>query len=269
MAEGADGQKTGDEAADKAAADAKVKAKAAKADTLELTQAELNEIIESRLARERAIFARKAGTNPDDAAELEQLRKDRQERARKDEEAKGNYERALATVRDEADVKLKAKEAEADRVLAELKTDRIDKSLIAAAAKANAIKPEQVAALLAGRVTLDEAHQVQVLDEHGKPHYTSGRATTVEELVRTFLDGEAHLVRPAQASGGGGSRGGASTSEAGAKPGSPEVQRLRAELEAAEKDVRDAGPAANSRQLQKVLHVSAALRKAEAATKAA
>lgn len=199
-----------------------------------MTQDELNDIIEARLARERQRWEQKLG-GPGAADELERLRKAAAERKRLDDEARGNYERALAAKDDEWGKQIKEREDRLAALRAELRKDRVRGAIIAAAAEARALKPDQLADLLEGRrVTLDEESlSVVVLDPAGKPWFPHGKPASVQHLVEAYLAENPHLAQ-ASGTGGAGSRGGASTSEAGGG-----VQET-AEMAAAKKRFDDA-----------------------------
>lgn len=201
---------------------------------LELTQKELDDLISSRLARERAIWERKTGGSADERDELERLRKAEKDRAEAEALKKGEFERVTTSLKDEHAKKEQGWQKERSDLVGEIRKDRCEGAIIAAAAEFNAYSPAQVAKLLSDRVDLDEARQVTVLGEDGKPVYKAGALLSVKELVKTFLDGNPHLVKATQTQGGSGSKGGASTTGTGAGP-QTDLDTLKAEL----KDLED------------------------------
>lgn len=201
---------------------------------ISMSKDDLNALIETRIKRERLRWDQTVG-GPGAAEELERLRKAENDRKRRDDEARGNYERALAAKDDEWGKQIKEREDRLAALRAELRKDRVRGAIIAAAAEARALKPDQLADLLEGRrVTLDEESLgVVVLDPSGKPWYPHGKPASVKHLVEAYLAENPHLAQ-ASGTGGAGSRGGASTSEVGAG-----VQET-AELAAAKKRFDDA-----------------------------
>jgi hypothetical protein len=203
------------------------------------TPDEVNEIVEARLARERAKLEARFG-GPGALEELERLRREEAERKRREEEAKGNYERALQSAAEEHQKQLAALREREEKLRAELRTDRVRANIIAAAAELSAINPDQVADLLEGRrVDMDpETLTVVCYDEHRKPAFVGGKPMTVKQLVSDYLQANPHLMRPS-GTGGSGSTGGAGTSTTGTSvAGGRElelarqrVQELRAKAE--------------------------------------
>lgn len=69
-------------------------------------------------------------------------------------------------------------------------------AIIGAAAKANAIDPEDVALLVGRFVTHDEDGSVVVLGERGTPRLNAkGESMSVEEFVKSYVDSKPHLKR--------------------------------------------------------------------------
>jgi len=66
--------------------------------------------------------------------------------------------------------------------------------ILSAAAKFNAVNAEQVKALLAASVRLNEGGDVEVIDSKGSVRYNdNGESLGVEDLVREFLDSNPHF----------------------------------------------------------------------------
>jgi hypothetical protein len=209
-------------AADKAAADALAAANAWKPPT---SQAELDQIIESRLSRERAAARREldklkadlSGQAPEDLRELEQLRKDKAERERKALEDKGNYDRAVDSIRKEHDEALKKIATDKDALYKELRQTRCHDALLAAASTADAVNPVQVARLLAENVKLNDERRVIVLDDDGNPWLKGGKNISIVDLIEKFAHDNPHLFKAKQQGKPAGSQGGAGTADEGAE----------------------------------------------------
>jgi len=75
----------------------------------------------------------------------------------------------------------------------------VDGEILRAASSNNAVSPDQVAALLKGRVRLGEGGSVEVLDADGSLMYNDkGEHLSVSELVGEFLTTNPHFVRASQ-----------------------------------------------------------------------
>ena len=76
----------------------------------------------------------------------------------------------------------------------ELRNERIDKQLISAASKNNAINPDQIRELMKNSVHLNAEGKVEVLDKAGTPRYNkNGDPLSVEEAVQEFLTQNSHF----------------------------------------------------------------------------
>ncbi len=111
-------------------------------------------------------------------------------------------------VEDRATQRVPELEGENKRLRAALAETRVDRELVWAAASQHAINPAQVAHLLKERVRLDRDLDPIVVNANGDRAYDRyGRAVTVADAVRTFLEENPHLVRPSTELAGGGSGG--------------------------------------------------------------
>ena len=98
--------------------------------------------------------------------------------------------------------------SENKRLRAALAETRVERELVWAAAQQHAINAAQVAQLLKDRVRLDRNLDPMVVNGNGDRAYDRyGRAVTVADAVRTFLEENPHLVRPSTQLAGGGSGG--------------------------------------------------------------
>ena len=186
--------------------------------------AEIDRMVEQRVQAARdqirqsvqGEMERKYGARIDELTELETLRQEKEERVRKEAEAKGEYRRAMDSMKESQERQQNKWNQEKEQLVAELRRTRVDGEL--RAASSGAVKPEQIARLLADRVKLDEDNfEVKVLDEGGEPMMREGRGMTVAELVESYLQDNPHLAKSTQAidrsAGAAGSAGSAGASE--------------------------------------------------------
>jgi hypothetical protein len=118
----------------------------------------------------------------------------------------GLHQMKAATERPEE--RLTELEGENTRLRAALAETRVERELVWAAAQQHAINAAQVAQLLKDRVRLDRNLDPMVVNGNGDRAYDRyGRAVTVADVVRTFLEENPHLVRPSTQLAGGGSGG--------------------------------------------------------------
>ena len=125
-----------------------------------------------------------------DVEELRKLKQDAEKRRTEEQLKRGEFEKTLQE-------KMAAKDDEIrkrDQVITEYK---VNSPLLDAAAKHRAVAPEQVKALLNGKVRLGETGEVEVLAQDGSVRYDdSGKPVTVDALVKEFLDTNPHFVQP-------------------------------------------------------------------------
>lgn len=185
-----------------------------------IDQAEIDRIISERLSREREQTNKRLKALGFDSWEaLEQHRAKQIEEASKAEEAERTRlaeQQQFKTLYETEKKKREEREAELSRQLQELtgkhtstvaqmRVERAQRELVAAASAAGAVAPDQIAALLQGRVSVDEQGALVVLDADGKPA-TDGKGSTlgVSALVGDFLAKNPHFVRAAPGAGAGG-----------------------------------------------------------------
>jgi len=76
-----------------------------------------------------------------------------------------------------------------------LNSIKVDDALLQSSSKYKAINPAQVSQLIKGQVTLNDAGDVEVVDQNGAPRYAeSGEPLTVDMLVKEFLDTNPHFI---------------------------------------------------------------------------
>lgn len=150
-----------------------------------LTQEEINNMIESRVARERAKFEKKySGVDVDHYKTLVEA-----EEARKQQELekRGEYEKLLKDQAEKFNSKIHSYEQE-------LHSIKVDGTLLNEASRLKAVNPEQVASLLKKNLKLNEAGGVDVVDEKGQVRYDdNGNPYQVSQLVDSFLQANPHF----------------------------------------------------------------------------
>jgi hypothetical protein len=169
-------------------------------DDAKFTQADIDAAIEQRLARERKKHAKEldkfSGLDMDKYQEL----LDKQADAEKAElERKGEYDKLIKQQAEE-------KNAEISRLHSIIEKRERDGELLAAAARGNAVAPDQIAELLKGQVRVNTDGKTEVVDAEGTARYNDkGEALQVSDLVNEFLTTNPHFVKASQ--GGNGSAG--------------------------------------------------------------
>jgi len=156
------------------------------------TQDEVNNM----MARMRGSLEKKLLKPYEDLGDPDELRSLRQqaEAKKQDEQIKrGEFEKTLQELAQKKDAEIKAR----DTVITEYK---VNTPLLNAAAKYRSVNPEQVKALLASSVRLNEFGDVEVIGTDGAVRYNdSGEPVGVDNLVREFLDTNPHFVQPGAA----------------------------------------------------------------------
>lgn len=160
------------------------------AGTITLTQDQLDEMIERRLNRERTKFQK----------EIDALKKPAKPEPKDPPQGKPEdktYTQAeLQQLLAQKDEEYKPKLMAAEERVAKLLEKERSAAIIGAAAKANAIDPEDVALLVGRFVAHDEDGNVVVLNERGSNRLNAkGEPMSVEEFVKSFVDSKPHLKR--------------------------------------------------------------------------
>lgn len=208
--------------------------------TLTMTQADLDRIVSDRLARDRATRGG-AGQSEEEKAELSRLRQAEKDRQTAEAERKGEWDRLRKSMEDEHSAAISKLSETGERLMNELNTERVRGRLVGAAAKSNAIDPEEIADVLERYCDLNDALQPVVKDRDGNIRYIAGREMSPEQLVEEHLGKRSHLVKPGSTGQGGGSRGGASTGADGPAPVSGELEAARKDLQALDVEARRVG----------------------------
>ena len=150
------------------------------------TEAEVGEIIENRIARERSNINKKLGVNDIDVAV--NAVKTQKELEEKQKIQKGEFEEILKT-------RTQEHQKEKEQLENQLRDIKINKSLLSSASKQRAINPDQVVDLLKKDMRLNESGNVEILDSNGIARYNKlGELLTTDELVQEFLTQNPHFV---------------------------------------------------------------------------
>ena len=122
-----------------------------------------------------------------DPEELRTLRTEAEKRAQEQQLKRGEFEKTLQEMAAKKDAEILKR----DSIIKEYK---VNTPLLSAAANYKAVAPEQVKALLANQVRLNEDGEVEVVDTKGGVRYTDkGSPLGVDDLVREFLDSNPHF----------------------------------------------------------------------------
>lgn len=149
------------------------------------SQADIEGIVKSRLARERAKIYKELGT--DNLDEVKSLLQERENKELDEKKKRGEFEDILKE-------QASKYQSEIQKLQGDLKNIKINDALLSSASKNKAINPQQVVELLKGKVQLNEEGQVEVLAENGSPRYNKdGNLYSVEEYVSEFLTQNPHF----------------------------------------------------------------------------
>ena len=151
------------------------------------TQADLDKIVADRVSRERRKFEKKyEGIDPEYYTELSaKAEKEKQDKLK----AKGEFEQILKDTVSKKDEQIGA-------LLNQVKTIKVDGSLLDTASKHKAINPGQVSQLLKDQVQMNEAGDVEIVDPKTKQvrYNDKGEHLSIHSLVSEFLTANPHFV---------------------------------------------------------------------------
>ena len=123
-----------------------------------------------------------------DPEELRQIKTEYEKKQQAEQIKRGEFEKTLQELAAKKDAEIQRR----DSVIKEYK---VNTPLLSAAAKYRAVNAEQVKALLAQNVRLNQDGDVEVVDTKGAVRYNdAGEALGVDDLVREFLDSNPHFV---------------------------------------------------------------------------
>ena len=150
------------------------------------SEEQVNEIVKSRLAKERASMYNKLGVEDlDTAINAVKLQKEAEEKSKIQ---KGEFEKILKEKSDESEKRISSLQTE-------LRDIKVNKALLSSASKNKAINPDQVVELLNKNIKINESGNVEILDKNGIARYNSkGELFTTDELVEEFLNTNPHFV---------------------------------------------------------------------------
>src|SRR6056300_861150 len=163
------------------------------------TQADLDKVVADRNARERRKFEKRyEGIDPEYYNELSaKAEKEKQDKLK----AKGEFEQILKDT-------VSKKDEQINQLMNQVKTIKVDGSLLDTASKYKAVNPGQVSQLLNDQVKMNEAGDVEIVDpKTGQVRYNDkGEHLTISELVSEFLTTNPHFVAATPAGSGASSR---------------------------------------------------------------
>ena len=145
------------------------------------TQAQLDNIIKSRLEAEKTKHQRQLD-----------------EQKKKDDELLKEKQLQDAKAKAEIEKLMKERIAEKDQELINMKNmikkEKIDNSVMSVASKMNAINPQQIVELMKNNIKLSDDNRIEILDKHANIRYNEkGELLTIEESVKEFLDANPHF----------------------------------------------------------------------------
>lgn len=123
-----------------------------------------------------------------DPTELRTLKQQAEAKAQADAIKRGEFEKTLQELAAKKDAEIQKR----DSVIKEYK---VNTPLLSAAAQYRAVNAEQVKALLANNVRLNDQGDVEVVDSKGSVRYSdAGEPLGVNDLVKEFLETNPHFV---------------------------------------------------------------------------
>ena len=147
------------------------------------TQAQLDNIIKSRLEAEKTKHQRQLD-----------------EQKKKDDEVLKEKQLQDAKTKAEIEKLMKERIAEKDQEFMNMKNmikkEKIDNSVMSVASKMNAVNPQQIVELMKSNIKLSDDNRIEVLDKHNNIRYNDkGELLTIEESVKEFLDTNPHFSK--------------------------------------------------------------------------
>jgi hypothetical protein len=125
-----------------------------------------------------------------DLDELKQLKSESERRKVEDQKKRGDYEKIIQELAERKDQEIRKR----DEII---RNYTIDTPLLQAAAQMRSVNPEQVKHLLKPNLRLNDAGEVEVLDNKGQVKFNDrGTPYRVEDLVGDFLKENPHFVAP-------------------------------------------------------------------------
>lgn len=144
--------------------------------------------LDAMMARMRSKYE-KQYADLGDIDELRRLKTEAEKRQLEDAKKRGEFDKVMQELAAKKDAEIQKR----DSVIKEYK---VNTPLLDAAARYRSVNPDQVKALLAGSVRLNEEGEVEVVDGKGSVRYRDdGKPFGVDELVKEFLDANPHFVQ--------------------------------------------------------------------------
>ena len=157
---------------------------------VQATKTYTQEEFDNHMAGLKNSLTKKFSKQFEDLGDIDELRSLKQQaEAKKLDEAKkrGEFEKVLQELAAKKDAEISKR----DSVIKEYK---VNVPILSAAAKYNAVNADQVKALLATNVRLNDNGDVEVVDSKGSVRYNDkGEGLGVDDLVREFLDSNPHF----------------------------------------------------------------------------
>ena len=150
-----------------------------------VSQAEVDKIVERRLAREKSKYEKMySGIDPEQARKLLEEKENKQ---MEDQKARGEFEKILKEQAEKSNKEISGLRSEIEKV-------KVDGALLNAASKNSAINPDQVKDLLKSNVKLTEDGKVEILAENNQPMYNKdGDLKSIDEYVKDFITENPHF----------------------------------------------------------------------------
>jgi len=150
-----------------------------------VSQAEVDKIVERRLAREKSKYEKMySGIDPEQARKLLEEKENKQ---MEDQKARGEFEKILKEQAEKSNKEISGLRSEIEKV-------KVDGAIVTAASKNQAINPEQVKDLLKGNVKLTDDGKVEILAENKQPMYNKdGDLKSIDEYVKDFITENPHF----------------------------------------------------------------------------
>ena len=150
-----------------------------------VSQAEVDKIIDKRLARERQKYEKMySGIDPEQARKLLE---EKENKEIEDQKARGEFEKILKEQAEKSNKEISGLRSEIEKV-------KVDGALLNAASKNSAINPEQVKDLLKSNLKLNEDGKVEILAENKQPIYNKdGDLKSIDEYVKDFITENPHF----------------------------------------------------------------------------
>jgi|TARA_R110000764_G_scaffold194098_3_gene279416 hypothetical protein len=150
------------------------------------TQSEFNDAMASvRKKAEANVLKKFDGVDVD---KYRALLTQEEEKVLEEQKKRGEFEKILKDTAEKKDQRIA-------QLHTQLNSIKVDDALLQSSAKYKAINPAQVSQLIKGQVKLNDAGDVEVVDQNGAPRYAeSGEPFSVENLVKEFLDTNPHFI---------------------------------------------------------------------------